>query len=120
MPRQRSQYLYEFAALGRRQAGGRFVEQDEARRAGKREGDFKLTLLTMGEFGDPALFHRGQMDRLDQIVGRLQQHVVAARPKWREAVARNTTAGQIDVVEDGQPRKQRGNLIGAPKAAADA
>ncbi len=41
-------------ALGRRQAGGRFVEQDEARRAGERQRDLELALLAIGEFGDHA------------------------------------------------------------------
>src|SRR6202790_2633990 len=120
MAGQPGQDLHQFASLGRRQTGGRFVEQDETRRAGKRERDFKLALLTVGELGYPATLHRGQMHRLDQIVGRLHQRVVAARPKWREAAARNATAGEVDVVVNVQARKQRGNLIGAPKAAADA
>ena len=87
---------------------------------GERERDFQLALLTVGELGDAALLHRGQMHRLDQIVGRLHQRVVAARTKRREAAARNAAAGKVDVVVNGEPRKQRGNLIGAPKAAADA
>src|SRR5258708_6364467 len=112
--------VHQFAALGWRQAGGRFVEQDETRRAGERERNFELALLTVGEFGDAALFHRGQMYRLHQIVGRLHQRVIAVRPKRREAAARNATAGEVDVVVNGEPRKQRGNLIGTAEAAADA
>ena len=54
-------------ALGRRQARGGLVEQDEARRAGERERDLELALLAVGELGDLAVPDRGQMHRLRQV-----------------------------------------------------
>ena len=47
MGRQRGQDLDQLGALGRRQAGGGLVEQDEARRAGQGQRDFKLALLAV-------------------------------------------------------------------------
>ena len=52
---QRGQDLDQLAALGRRQARGRLVEQDEARRAGERERDFELPLLAVRELADQAI-----------------------------------------------------------------
>ena len=49
------QDLDQFAPLGRREAGRRLVEQDEARRAGERERDLELALLAVGELGDLAV-----------------------------------------------------------------
>ena len=50
--RQRVEDRDEVAPLGRRQAGGRLVEQDEARRAGERQRDLELALLAMAELAD--------------------------------------------------------------------
>ena len=66
------------APLGRREPGGRLVEQDEARRAGERERDLELALLAVGQLGDALLLHGGQMDRLHESVGRMHQRVVCA------------------------------------------
>jgi hypothetical protein len=78
-----------------------------------------ISLLAVGEFGDTPLLHRAEMHRLHKIVGRLHQCVVAARPERREPVARDAAAGEVDVVMDGQPRKQCGNLVGASQPPAD-
>jgi hypothetical protein len=101
MAGQRRQDFHQLAALGWRQAGGRFVEQDEARRTGERERDLQLALLAVSEFGDAPLLDRRQMHRLDQIVGRLHQCVIGARSDRREAAARNAAARQIDIVLNG-------------------
>ena len=47
MRRQRVENRDQFAPLGGRQSGRRFVEQDESRRAGQSQGDFELTLLAV-------------------------------------------------------------------------
>ena len=43
--RQPGQDFDQLAPLGGREAGGRLVEEDEARRTGERQGDFELPLL---------------------------------------------------------------------------
>ena len=48
MGRQIGQDRDEVAPFGRRQTRGRLVEQDEARRAGERQGDLELALLAVG------------------------------------------------------------------------
>ena len=58
---------HEIAPLGRRQARGRLVEQDEARRAGERERDLELPLLAIGQLADQAVLVAGQMHGLDQL-----------------------------------------------------
>ena len=74
----------------------------------------------MGEFGDQPVLDRAQMHRLDEVLGRMDERVVGARADHRKSPARNAAAGEIDVVEHGQARKQRGDLIGAAQAAPDA
>ena len=64
-------------------------------------------------------FHGGQMDGLHQRVGGMHQRVVHARAKRGEAPARDTAAGEIDIVLNRQAGEQRGNLVGAAQAAAD-
>ena len=63
MARQRLQDLDEVAALGRRQAGGRLVEQDEARRAGQRQRDLELALLAVAQRRDQPVAVVVQMRR---------------------------------------------------------
>src|SRR3982074_2692924 len=63
---------------------------------------------------------RREMHRFDKVIGRLHQRVVDARPKRREAAARDAAAGKVDVVVNGEPGEQSGNLVGAAQAAADA
>jgi hypothetical protein len=107
---QRGQYLDQLEPLGGRQACCWFVEQDETRRPGQRERDLELALLADG----------GQVHGLYQRLRRMHKRVVPARPQQREASARNAAAGEIDVVLHGKPSEQRGNLVGAAQAAADA
>ena len=54
------------------------------------------------------------------VLGGMHQRVVAARTKQRKASARNAAAGEIDIVVHRQAGEQRGNLVGAAQAAADA
>ena len=49
--RQRAQQRHQLAPLGRRQAGGRLVEQDQPRRAGQRHADLELALLAVRQVG---------------------------------------------------------------------
>jgi hypothetical protein len=57
------------------------------------------------------------MDRLNEVLRRLHERVIAARPNEREAAARDAAAGEIDVVEHGEAGKQRRYLIGAAQPA---
>ena len=45
--RQVAEQRHQLGALAGRQAGGRLVEEDEARRAGQRHADLKLALLAV-------------------------------------------------------------------------
>src|SRR5260370_38990448 len=111
--------LDEFGPLGRRKPGGRLVEQYEARRARKRQGDRELTLLAVGEFRRQPGPDRREVNRLDQVFRRLDKRVIAARPDNRIPAARDAATREIDVVEDGNAGEERGNLIGAAQSATD-
>ena len=89
--------------FGRRQAGGRLVEQDEARRAGERQRDLELALLAIGEFRHQPVLDRGQMHRLNEVLGGMDERVVAARAEATKAPARDAAAGEIDIVEHHRP-----------------
>ena len=117
---QRGEDLDQLGAFGRRQPGGRFVEQDEARRAGERQRDLELALLAVAQFGDKLILHGGEVDGLHEVLGRIHQRVVAARPQQREAPARNAAAREIHVVDHRKAGEQRGDLIGAAQAPPDA
>src|SRR5262245_40772953 len=118
--RHRGEDLDQLGALLGREAGGRLVEQDEAGRAGQRQGDLELALLAVAEFAYQPIAHLLQVHGLDQVLGRLQEGVAGARADQREAPARDAAAGEIDVVEHGEAGEQRGDLVGAAQAAADA
>ena len=120
MARQRGQNLDEVGPLGRRQARRRLVEQDEARRARQSERDLELALLAIGQLADQPILDGGEVDGVDQALGGMLERVVAARPPQREAVPRDAPAGEVDIVDHRQPGEERGDLIGAPEAAADA
>ncbi len=92
----------EIAALGRRQARRRLVEQNEARRAGERQRDFELALLAVREFADQTIRHRFEMHERNQIGDRLHDRVACARAQEREAAARHAAAGEIDVLAHGE------------------
>ena len=97
----------ELAPLGRREAGGRLVEQDEARRAGERERDLELALLAVAELGDELC--RCTPSRCTawmRFSAAGDERVVAARAQQREAAARDAAAGEVDVVEHRQPAEQ--------------
>ena len=111
---------HEIGALGRRQPRRGFVEQHEARRAGQRQRDLELALLAIGEFADQAVLFVGQVHGLDQQFRCEHECIVGAGPEQRETVSRNTAAGQIDVVHHAQPGEERGYLVGAAQAPADA
>src|SRR5262245_4731755 len=120
MLRQGRQDFDQLLPLGRRQAGCRLIEQNEARRAGERERDFELALLAVAQFRNTLILHIRQMYRLDESERRLHQSVVAPRPQHREASARDAPAGEIDVVDHREAGEQRRNLVGAAQAAANA
>ena len=63
------QQRHQFAPLGRRQAGGRLVEQDQPRRAGQRHADLQLALLAVRQVGDALVGDVGQARALEQVVG---------------------------------------------------
>ncbi len=103
---QRGEDRDQIAALGRRQARRRFVEQDEARRAGERQRDFELPLLAVRQFADQTVGHRFEMHERDQIGDRLHDRVAARGADEGETAARDAAAGEIDVLAHGQPREQ--------------
>ena len=71
--------------LGRRQSRGRFIEQNESRRAGKRKCDLELALLAMRELGNALVLHGCEMDCLHEIFGRVHQRIVLTGAEKREA-----------------------------------
>ena len=86
--------------LRRRQARGRLVEQDEARRAGQRQRDLELALLAMASSPTRRSLARPvRCTASTSISAALQQGIVGARADQREAASRNAAAGEIDVVE---------------------
>ena len=56
-------------ALAGRQAGGRLVEQDQARRAGERHADLELALLAVRQRGHRLVGDVGEAHALEQLVG---------------------------------------------------
>ena len=108
-------------ALGRRQARGRLVEQDQARRAGQRHADLELALLAVRQVGD------------DRLVGdvragatRSSRSCVATATRGRaraaeaEAAAGDAAHREEQVVAHRQVAEQQRGLVGAPQALADA
>ena len=97
---QRGEDVDEVAPLVRRQAGGRLVEQDEARRTGERQRDLELALLAVAELGDQrvgAIRRGGPRDMI-----RLAWSSVASSRRGRtkrEAPARHAAAGEEDRVD---------------------
>ena len=118
--RQRGEDLDQLAPLGRRQPRRRLVEQYEARRTRERERDLELALLAVRQLGDEGLALVRQMHGIHELLGRMHQRFVATRPHERVATARDTTAGEIDVVDDGEPGEQQRDLVGASETPADA
>ena len=74
----------------------------------------------MGQFADQAVLLVGQMHSLDQHFRGMHQCIVGAGPDQRETVSRNTAAGEIDVVHHAQSGEERGYLVGAAQAPANA
>ena len=117
---QRGEDRDEIATLVRRQARRRLVEQDEARRAGERQRNFELALLTMRQFADESIGNRFEVNERDEIRHRLHDGVARPRADEREAAARDAAAGQINVLANGEVGEQQRDLVGATKSAADA
>ena len=79
MRRERGEDVDEFCPLGRRQPGRRLVEQEETRRASERERHLELALLPIGQFRNQPILDGRQMDRLNEILGGVNERVIAAR-----------------------------------------
>ncbi len=106
MFRQRVEDGDEVAPLGRRQAGRRLVEQDEARRAGQRQRDLQLPLLAV------------RQRRHQPVPDALQMHGVEdrfrpapcsrpRRPAWTsEKRRRDAPAGEEDRIQHRQALEQ--------------
>src|SRR4029079_5251124 len=107
----------KLAALARRKAGGWFIEQDEARRAGKGKADLELTLLAMGELADPAIRRMFEMHRLHETVRPLGRAVASPRAHHAEAAAGCAAHCQKQVVEYRQPTKEQRILVGPSQAS---
>src|SRR3984885_4408363 len=59
------------------------------------------------------------MDRLDEGLGRVDERVITTRPNERVTAARDSANGEIHVVEHGEAREKRGDLVGPTQTAAD-
>jgi hypothetical protein len=97
----------QFLALHRRQAGRRFIEQDQPRCAGQRHADFQLALLPMRQLGHG---HVGDMRKprmLEQVVCRNHARIIGARPDETEAAARDTAHREEQVVPHRQVAEQQ-------------
>ena len=81
MVRQRVEDGDEIAPLGRRQSGRGLVEQNEARRAGERQRDFKLPLLTVAQRRHQPVAHGFQMNGVQDRFRLHHGAVVGARTR---------------------------------------
>ena len=97
--------------LGGREPGGRFVEQQGARPACQREEQLDLSLLAVGQLA------RRHVTPIREVP--LRQHGLRAfaeptdrgeRPEQRAARAVRALDGEAHALEDGESRKERGDL----------
>ena len=111
----------QLAPLGRRQAGGRLVEQDQARRAGQRHADLELALLAVRQVGDALVGDVAEAGALEQVVRwpRCDAWRARGRPQ-AEAAAGDAAHREEEVVAHRQVAKQQRGLVGAAQALADA
>ena len=68
--RQRGEQRHQLGALAGRQARGRLVEQDQARRAGERHADLELALLAVRQRGHRLVGDVREPHALEQLVRR--------------------------------------------------
>jgi hypothetical protein len=118
--RQRAQQRHQLPALGRREPGRRFVEEDQARRSGQRHADLELPLLAVRQIGDPGGGDAGEPGSLEQLVGGALRGAGRSRMAHREAAARDTAHGEEEVLAHRQVAEQERGLVRAAQALADA
>src|ERR1700722_19202774 len=68
-------------------------------------------LLSIGEPRDEPVLDRRQMDGLNERIRGLDERVAATGRNERVAAARNAATREIDIVENGQAREKRGDLV---------
>ena len=109
----------EFATLGRRQAGGRLVEQDQARRTGERHADLELALLAVRQGSDRRVADGFEPHALERrSVARCDASVARGRRKLKRPLATPRTARKRLSRTDRFAKQQRG-LVGATQALPD-
>src|SRR3984957_13355336 len=87
---QRGEDVDELSPFRRRKPSRRLVEQDEARRARERQCNLELTLLAVGQFRHEPVLDWGQMNRLDEGLGRVDERVITTWPNERVTAARDS------------------------------
>src|SRR3984957_8647544 len=115
---QRVEYGDEGASLRRRQTRGRFVEQDESRRAGQRQRDLELPLLAVAQDRDRGLRDVVEMNGVSDRSRLRHRGVAVRRTQQRKTASGNAAARDEDAVDDGQAAEQLTDLIGASQPAA--
>ena len=100
---QRPDELDHLRGLGRRHAGGGFIEQQQLGLAGERNADFKLTLLAVGEAARNPRAVSCEMDLRHQFCGAPDQLLIAAyRGEEIERVAEAYLQGKPQVLDHAQ------------------
>ncbi len=115
------QQVLHASALDGAEARHRFVQQEEARLAGERNGEFELLSLAVGErrhFHGAALRQPHPGEQCGRRL--LQARVPGHRPQEPEAVALTHLYGQRDVGERRLVRQKLNDLERAADAAPDA
>ena len=105
--------------LGRREPGGRLVEQQEPGRTGQGQGDLELTLLSVRQIPHRLGLLVGEPDRVEHTPGTL----VEGRVAWQRTVDVELGGGQrLDrqeaVLERGEAREEIGDLVRARQTEA--
>ncbi len=111
------QELRHLGGLARRQAGGRFVEQQDFRIAGESEHDLELALLAMRQVAHLGVLAVEEARLLEQLMGLVVHVPIRGHEPPHDELRRAQTLDTEDhVVEHGQLRKQAGDLEGARHA----
>ncbi len=108
-------------AVGRRESRGGLVEQQQARLRREREREFELALLAVRQRAQryrAAILHAGAFERLFHFVALLAARRAVAEE--RVFPARESAHRKADVVLDGEPGKEVGDLEGAAHAPGGA
>src|SRR6266446_6047849 len=107
--------------LGRRQAGRRLVEQQDARPRGERQDQLELPLLAVGEVARRHVAPVAEAPLVEELLSAPHDVGIGRRrPVQREARAIGALDGEQHVVEHGELREERRDLEGPAEAQARA